>query len=127
MWFSIRRKMFLGLMVVVITFVVAVNFIMHYLLSDIAHREILHGLENSVVAYHRFDEQRRELMLTLASSMAQAAHFKATLTIPDVDTETIYYAGVELKDIVNPELMLIISQSGELALTLGCDHLCCCR
>lgn len=114
MWFSIRRKIFLGLMVIVIPFVVVMNLIMQHLLNDIAHQEIVHGLENSILAYHRFDEQRRELMLTQANSMAQTAHLKATLTIPDVDTETIHYAGIGLKDIANTELMLIISDSGEL-------------
>lgn len=114
MHFSIRRKMFLGLMGVVIIFVVMVNFILYYLLNNIANQEIASGLENSVLAYQRFDEQRKELMLTQANSMAQTAHLKATLTIPGVDSETIYYAGEGLKDISNPELMLIISNNGEL-------------
>ena len=114
MQFSIRHKMFLSLMAVIITFVAIISFILHYLLADIIRKEIIQTMENSVLVYHRFDDQRRELMLTQANSMAQTAHLKATLTIPDVDTETIYYAGIGLKDIANTELMLIVAESGEL-------------
>ncbi len=111
--------MFLGLMVVVFTFVVAINFILYFLLNKIAYQEIAQGLETSVIAYQRFDEQRRQLMLTQANSMAQTVHLKATLDIPDVDSETIYYVGESLKDIANPELMLIISAEGELLADLN--------
>ena len=114
MLFTIRRKIFLSMLVIVLPFVGVINFIMHNLLNDISHQEIVHGLKNSIQAYHRFDEQRKELMLTQASSMAQTAHLKATLTIPDVDTETIYYAAVGLQDVANTDLMLIISENGKL-------------
>jgi len=110
---TIQRKMFFGLAIVVITFVAASNLLVHYLLGDIANREILRGLENSVLAHQRFDDQRRELLLAQARSMAQAAHLKATLTIPDVDSETIYYAGSELTSIADRELVLIVGDSGQ--------------
>ena len=114
MRFSIRRKIFFGLIGIVIPFVVLINFIINELLNNIAHNEILHGLENSVLTYHRYDETLKELMLTQASTMAQSAHLKATLSIPGVDSETIYYSGEDLKDIAATELQLIVSDEGEL-------------
>ncbi len=106
--------MFFGLLSVVIVFVVAVNLIVQTLLHDIAEREILIELESAVVAYRRFDEQRQELLVTRALSVAQTAHLIATLAIPNVDSATVRVAGQYLEGVSNLELLLIFSDSGEL-------------
>ncbi len=111
---TVQRKMFFGLLSVVIVFVIAINVIVQTLLRDIAEREILIELENAVVAYGRFDEQRQELLVTRALAFAQTAHLAATLAIPDVDAETIRVAGQYLEGVSNLELLLILSDTGEL-------------
>lgn len=116
---SIRHKIFLGLLAVVVTFVIAVNFIVHGLLEDIAQRELLKSLENSVRSYHRFDEQHADLLLAQAKSVANTAHLRATLMIPDVDRQTIHYATQILRQDLDAELILIISDTGIL---LGDAH-----
>lgn len=111
---TIQRRMFFGLAVAVIALVVTVNVLVESLLNDIAEREIRQTLNNSVLAYYRFEEQRAELLLAQARSMAQAAHLRATFTIPDVDSDTIYYAGEQLKGVADREMMLVFSDSGVL-------------
>ena len=111
---TVQRRMFFGLLSVVIVFVIAINFIVQTLLRDIAEREIQIELENAVVAYRRFDEQRQELLVTRALAVAQTAHLTATLAIPDVDAETIRVAGQYLEGVSNLALLLILSDSGEL-------------
>lgn len=111
---TVQRRMFLGLLSVVIVFVVATNFIVQTLLREIAEREILIKLENAVVAYSRFDEQRQELLTTRAMSVALTAHLVATLAIPDVDAETVRIAGQYLEGVSNLELLLILNDAGEL-------------
>ena len=111
---TVQRRMFFGLLSVVIVFVVAINLIVQTLLRDIAEREVLIELENAVVAYRRFDEQRQELLVTRALSVAQTAHLVATLAIPNVDAETVHVAGQYLEGVSNLDLLLILSDSGEL-------------
>ena len=106
--------MFIGLLSVVVVFVVAINMIVQTLLQDIAEREILIELENAVVAYRRYDEQRQELLITRALSVAQTSHLVATMAIPDVDAETVHVAGQYLEGASNLELLLILNDSGEL-------------
>lgn len=111
---TVQRRMFIGLLSVIVAFVAVVNLSVQYLLNDIAQREILNGLENSVLAYRRFDEQRRELLETQALSIAQTAHLRATLAIPSVDIETVRVAGQDLEGVSNIELLLIFDDSGKL-------------
>ena len=114
MTLPIRLKIFLGLIAVLVAFVAVVNVIVHGLLEDVAQREMRHTLENAVRSYHRFDEQRAQLLLTQAKSIGQAAHLKATLMIPDVDSRTMHYATQVLREDVEADLLLVISDRGEL-------------
>ena len=111
---TVQRKMFLGLLSAIVVFVVTTNFIVLNLLGDIAEREILDKLENAVVAYRRFDEQRQELLSTQATAIAQTAHLKATLTIPGVDAETVQFAGQSLEGVSDIDLLQIFNSVGDL-------------
>ena len=115
--------MFLGLVVVILTFVVVVNVVMRHFFDEIAYQENLDNLDDSIRAYQRFEEQREELWLAKARAMAQAAHLRATLTIPDVDSETAYHAGIGLRAIAAAELVLIVNDEGELLADLGSNSM----
>ncbi len=111
---SIGLRIFLALFVVLTTFVIAVFVATQGMLSDTTKRYSLQGLKGSVLAYHRYDAQRRDLMLTQAHSLAETPHLKATLTIPDVDDDTLSYAGALLRDVVRAPLLLILDTDGNL-------------
>ena len=114
MTLSVQNRMFLGLLSVVIVLTVATNVIVHTLLSNIAEREIQARLNNAVVAYQRFDEQRRELLRFRALSITQSAHLIATLSIPDVDVDTVEVAGQYLEGVADIDVLLILDSNGEL-------------
>jgi len=114
MKFTVRRKMFLALLSVVVVFVVAVNAIVQVLLNDVAERELLVELDNAVVAFNRFDEQRRELLFARAATVAQTSHLVATLAIPNVDLETVAVAGQLLDGMSDLDILLILNNAGEL-------------
>lgn len=116
MTMTVQRRMFIGLTSVVVVLVITVNFGVQFLLADIARREILNNLHHSVVAYRRFDDQRKELLVAQALSVAQTPYLKATLSIPDVDIETIRVAGDNLEDVSNSELLLIVGHRAGLAI-----------
>lgn len=109
---TIRHKMFLGLVIVMVSFVLTVNIALQAILGDIAYKENQEALDQSVRAYERFSEQREELQLAKARAVAQAAHLKATLAIPDVDSDTVFSAGVGLRSIADAQLMLIVDAEG---------------
>ncbi len=111
---TIRRRIFLGLFAVIILFVVAMNIAMQFFLKDIANKDILLGLDRSVKAYQQFDEQRGELLTMQARSIAQTAYLKATLTIPDVDADTVHFTALNLNELVRHPLLLIVNEEGEL-------------
>jgi signal transduction histidine kinase/CheY-like chemotaxis protein/HPt (histidine-containing phosphotransfer) domain-containing protein len=111
--------MFFGLIAVILSFVIVVNVVMRHFLDEIAYKENLGNLESSVRAYQRFEGQRRELWLAKVRAMAQAAHLKATLAIPDVDAATARYAGQQLQTVADASLVLIGNDRGELLANLS--------
>lgn len=106
--------MFLGLLSAIVVFVITINFIVFNLLTEIAEQELLEEMENAVVAYRRFDEQRRKLLRTQSLAVAQTVHLKATLAIPGVDTETVRVAGQNLEGVSDIDLLLIFDDAGKL-------------
>lgn len=119
---SIRGRMFFALMLVVLAVILTVNFVMFQLIGEITERDTLRSMENSVLSFHRYDEQRQELLLTQARSMAQAALLKATLEIEGVDRETLAFAGEQLLPIADPELLLILDATGCLLVDVTEGH-----
>ncbi|MGI9285723.1 MAG: EAL domain-containing protein [Pseudomonadales bacterium] len=111
---TIHRRIFIGVIVVVVGFVLAVNVVIWQLFDDIAHREVLSSLKNSVRAYSRFEGRVRALLETEARAMTEMAHLKATLSIPDVDQETVYFATEALRSVASPDVLLVIDSSGQL-------------
>ncbi|MGI9227750.1 MAG: response regulator, partial [Gammaproteobacteria bacterium] len=111
---TIHRRIFIGMMLVVIGFVVVVNIMIWKLFDDIAYREVLRELEHAVLSYQRFTTRHQDLLITQARAMAETAHLKATLNIPDVDHETVQVVTESLLDVANPDLLIIMNGSGEV-------------
>ncbi len=106
--------MFFALMLIVFVVIVTVNFVMFRLIDEITERDALRDMGNSVVAYHRFEDQRKELLITQAMAMSQTALLKATLEIEGVDSETIFFTGTQLLPIAATDLLLIVDDAGKL-------------
>ena len=111
---SIQLRIFLASALIIVVFVTMANVAIHYLLEDIEDKEILEGMKASVLAFRRYEEQRQELLATQASSIAATPYLIATLSIPDVDHETVYYAGQNLREIAQSDLLLILDDTGAL-------------
>ena len=101
-------------MLVVIGFVVAVNFMIWKLFDDIAYHQVLRELEHSVLSYQRFTTRHQDLLTTQARAIAETAHLKATLNIPDVDHETVQVVTESLLDVANPDILFVVNDSGEV-------------
>ena len=111
---GIRHKLFITMMSAIVVFVIAVNYLVVDVLDEITHRQIVGNIESSVVAYRRFEQGRRELFLIRADSLSQVAHLKATLSIPELDVETVTYAGQSLIGLVDMPVTLILDDRGVL-------------
>ena len=111
---TVHRRIFIGIMVVVIGFVLIVNIMIWKLFENIAYQEVLGELKHSVLSYNRFNERYQDLVITQARAMAETAHLKATLNIPDVDHETVQVVAESLRDVANPDILLVLDEYGEL-------------
>lgn len=118
---SLRTKVFLGLSTLLVVFVGLVYVVIHYLLEDVAHREVLNGVRSGTVAYLRFDESRKSLLITQARAIAETPHIKATLGIPNVDKKTIMYAARSIRGLAASSLVMILDTDGAVLTSLSND------
>ncbi|MFT4823981.1 MAG: signal transduction histidine kinase/ActR/RegA family two-component response regulator [Cryomorphaceae bacterium] len=114
MQFSIKYKIFLGIMACVIALVVAINFVTLKSLSNVGHQGKIMQLGQAVQAYRHFAAQGRELMLTQARALADAPGLQATLTTPEVDPETVLSALSKLKTTESTSAVMVFDSSGQL-------------
>ena len=104
-----------------IFFVVFVNVAMIYLLREIAEKESIQELKSGLIAYQRFSEQSKALILAKANSIAQIPYLKATLTIPNVDRETLLVTASGIANLADVELFILGDAEGSPLLVLGPD------
>jgi signal transduction histidine kinase len=83
-------------------------------LKRIAETEVAGSLQGGRLAYERFEALRSKLLLDTAASVALTPYLKATLTIPDVDHETLLFTAKELQAVSHNELLLLLDTSGVL-------------
>ena len=92
---------------------------MLHFLEAVAKKEIHDQLQSSHIAFVRFQEQQHELLLTKAKAIAQIPYLKATLGIPGVDHETLFYLNSQLRTIADMPLMLILDSNYVLKVDLN--------
>ncbi len=112
---TLRKKIFAALVLLMVLFILVSSEFMLQVLGSIATQEVERSLRHSQKAYQHFKEQRFELLLIKARSIAQTPHLRATLSIPQVDHETVFFGGLNLLDIADTELMLIVDHNGKLS------------
>lgn len=116
---TIKQKVFLAVMATVLGFILAINLATLMLLKDIGRREILVSLESGVSAYKRFESQRRELMLHQAHTLAATPFLKATLAIPDVDSDTVTYAVSQFDPPASVANIVVLNNNGKVLAAIG--------
>lgn len=123
-------------MAVIAVFIGTVNYFVLDALESIARSQILAAIESSAKAFERYETGRKDLYRTRVAAMSEAAHLKATLSIPGVDSETARYAGVSLREISDMPVILLLDgggmpladvndygvQSGQIASVPGIDQ-----
>jgi hypothetical protein len=93
---TIRHKIFLAVMTVIVGLIIGFSSVTLQLLADIGRREVLLSVENAALSYLRYDEQRRELMLLQARSLAASPQLRAALSIPGVNSDSVVNAIPEV-------------------------------
>jgi two-component system, sensor histidine kinase len=99
-------------MTVVVVFVAMVSLAAAYLLTEIAERNVLIGLGNAQRAFNHFETQRKDIMLLEAESLAATPFLRATLAIPDVDSETVRVATGQLTHSSGIAHLLVTDDNG---------------
>ena len=115
----IQYKLLLTLLAVIVIFVATVNYLIVDVLAGITRTHIRGAVESSVSAYQRYEVGRRDLFLARVTAMVQVAHLKATLMIPNVDHETLQYAGASLREIADVPLILILDPNSSLSVDVN--------
>ena len=108
MKFTIQKKILAALVAVGIPVLFITVYILVHFLGFVEKKEIHDQLQSSRTAYLRFQEQQHELLITKAKAIAQIPYLKATLGIPGVDHETLFYLNSQLRAIADMPLMLIL-------------------
>lgn len=111
---SIRTRIFLGIFIVVGLFVLSVNYAASYFLNNEADRQMRERIESAWTSYNNFDYQLTELLKSRAELISQASYIKATLSIPNVDADTILQSTSYLEPSPLTDLFLVLDLSGNL-------------
>lgn len=101
-------------MAVIAGFIGAVNYFVLDAFEAITTNQIAGAIESSAKAFMRYERGRGDLYVTRATAMSEVAHLRATMSIPDVDAETVRYAGKSLLGISDMPLILLLDSDGRL-------------
>ncbi len=115
---TIKKKIFAALLLLTVFFLLVFGEFMLRVMGTIAEHEIERNLHNSQIAFERFKEQRMQMLETMARSISQTPHLRATMGIPQVDHDTVFFTAFSLKNIAKTELMLILDHDGVLSADL---------
>ena len=110
----IRTKIFLGMVAILAVFAFVSTVVIAHLAARMAERQISDTLRESVKSYQYFSALRGELVASQARSLAQTPLLKAVMNIPQVDHETAYYTARDLYEVIDLDLMLLLSPDGLL-------------
>jgi signal transduction histidine kinase/ActR/RegA family two-component response regulator len=116
---TIRYKIFFAVMTVIVGLIIGFSSVTLQLLADIGRREVLLSVENAVLSYLRYDEQRRELMLVQARSLAAEPRLTAVLSVPGVDTDAVVNAIPEVAYSESITGLVVFDARGALLAEVG--------
>lgn len=117
----LQNRLIIGQIITIVVLVLAINYILHYILEDMTKSSTMRDIENSFMTYYKIDQQQRSAQIAQVRSIAQIPFLKATLAIPDVDTNTLQHASNELRHIGENDLIIIADSSGKKLLDLSVE------
>lgn len=115
---SIKNKIWAILFIVIGVFIVLINAVIKYEISAINKQEIFKNMRASALAYQRYSEQNQSLLISKVESIAQTPFLKATLSIPNVDIETLAYTMSDIKISDDTSLLLILDANATLKIDM---------
>ena len=71
-------------------------------------------IKTSAIAYKQYEEQKKLLLKNMATSVAQIPFLKATLSIQELDQETINFTVEQVKQAIDIPRLLILNSKGEI-------------
>ncbi len=111
---SIRHRIFVGTMAVILGFVVVTSFVMDRLVERFLDRELSSVLARGEAAYHRFAAIRGGLLGEKARSMAQVPQLRALLNTPEIDEESFAFTADSMKEVAGAPLLVFGDARGNL-------------
>jgi len=114
MFFSIKKKLFLGLLSVILAFIGITVFVTNKVFETVSHREISRSMENAFLVYHQFEQQLRTTLIAQANSIVRSTFLQEALAMRNADSDTIYRSGSGFADMIGSDLLLIVSRQGDL-------------
>jgi diguanylate cyclase (GGDEF)-like protein len=115
---SIKNKIWITLLIIICVFVLLINTIINFQIKDISKGEIFKNMQASALAYQRYSEQRQSLLLSKAEAISQTPYLKATLSIPDLDKETLAYTMSNINVSDDISLLLILDSNATLKIDM---------
>ena len=116
---SLRVRIFLGMMLVIVPFVAVTYLVMDALVGRFLNAEIASSLTRARGAYERFVAIRNPLLLDKARSVARLPMLRTVLGTPNVDDATIEHAMQTLNLAAASPLIALADADGNL---LGDDR-----
>ncbi|MGA1103541.1 MAG: ATP-binding protein, partial [Pseudomonadales bacterium] len=114
-WFSIRSKVMVAMLAVVVVSVIFNYVLLNFALESFAKESSQERLLGSKTTLERFLLERDRVLGLEAQTLASSAALRATLSIPEVDDETVAYAieSILLRE-QEQTLMLLTRNDGSL-------------
>jgi signal transduction histidine kinase/DNA-binding response OmpR family regulator len=113
-WRTARGELLAGMMGVILVFLVASFLVADGALRNIAESEVAADVARARYAFQEVSALQTAMLVESARSLASAPYLKATVSIPDVDAETVMCIAAELQQLSQRELLLILDASGRI-------------
>lgn len=115
----LKTQVFVGVLLVLLSNFAISHLFLHQAFSRIAKRQVDEGLNAGRLALDRFLEVQTQGYFEIAKSLAETPYLKATLTIPEVDHETLLHTARELQRVCKTDLLLLLDVHGRLLVDSG--------
>ncbi|MGB1261879.1 MAG: diguanylate cyclase domain-containing protein [Cognaticolwellia sp.] len=111
---SIKNKIWFSLLFIICVFITLINTIIGLQIRGINTQEIFKSMTASALAYQRYSQQTESFLLLKAQGVSQIPHLKATLSIPDLDADTLAYTMSDIHVSADISLLLVLDENAVL-------------
>ncbi|MFT5525170.1 MAG: hypothetical protein ACI9HK_003137 [Pirellulaceae bacterium] len=111
---TVRAKIFFGMGSVILLFIVASMVIVSQVVNTFGHEEVARNLVAAEESFASYIRIRRRLLQDKGRSLAAAPYLKATLTIEELDRNTVFSSAKHLHDVSQTGLLILLDHEGHL-------------